>query len=47
VIDRAGVEAYCCECYRVVRRAHDRLPGPCIDPQQNGNGDRSAALIAI
>ncbi len=28
VIDRAGVEAYCCECYGVVRRALDRLPAP-------------------
>jgi CRP-like cAMP-binding protein len=28
VIERSGVEAYCCECYGVVRREYDRLPGP-------------------
>ncbi len=28
VIDRIGVEAYCCECYSVVRGEYDRLPGP-------------------
>ncbi len=28
VTDRSGVEASCCECYRVVRRAFERLPGP-------------------
>jgi hypothetical protein len=27
VIDPAGVEDYCCECYGVVRREYDRLPG--------------------
>jgi hypothetical protein len=27
VSDRAGVEAYCCECYQVVRREYDRLLG--------------------
>jgi len=27
VIDRIGVEAYCCECYGVVRSEYDRLPG--------------------
>ncbi len=27
VTDRRGVEARCCECYRVVRREYDRLPG--------------------
>ncbi len=27
VIDRIGVEAYCCECYSVVRGEYDRLPG--------------------
>ncbi len=27
VIDRVGVEAYCCECYSVVRGEYDRLPG--------------------
>ena len=27
VIDRAGVEDYCCECYSVVRGEYDRLPG--------------------
>jgi len=26
VINRAGVEAFCCECYGVVRRAFDVLP---------------------
>lgn len=26
VIDRAGAEAFCCECYGVVRRAFDLLP---------------------
>ena len=26
VVDRAGIEASCCECYGVVRRALDRLP---------------------
>ncbi len=25
VVDRAGLEAFCCECYGVVRRAFDRL----------------------
>jgi CRP-like cAMP-binding protein len=28
VVDRARVQAYCCDCYGVVRRAYDRLPGP-------------------
>jgi len=28
VIDRSGIEACCCECYGVVRREYDRLPGP-------------------
>jgi CRP-like cAMP-binding protein len=28
VIDRAGLEARCCECYGVVRREYDRLLGP-------------------
>lgn len=27
VLNRSGVEACCCECYRVVRRAFDRLAG--------------------
>lgn len=26
VIDRSGIEACCCACYRVVRREYDRLP---------------------
>ncbi len=26
VLDRIGVEACCCECYRVMRREYDRLP---------------------
>lgn len=28
VLDRAGLEAASCECYRVVRREYDRLLGP-------------------
>jgi CRP-like cAMP-binding protein len=31
VIDRAGVEACCCECYRAARREFDRV----LDPQPN------------
>jgi Mn-dependent DtxR family transcriptional regulator len=27
VLDRAGLEAACCECYRVVREEFDRLLG--------------------
>jgi hypothetical protein len=30
VMDRVGVEADCCECYRVVRREFDRLPRPSV-----------------
>jgi DNA-binding transcriptional MocR family regulator len=30
VMDRVGVEADCCECYRVVRREFDRLPSPSV-----------------
>ena len=26
VLDRVGIEASCCECYRVMRREYDRLP---------------------
>jgi hypothetical protein len=54
VTDRAGVEAYCCECYGVMRRAYDRLPGPHPYPltleghPRRGNGvDRVAALATI
>jgi len=35
VLDRIGLEACCCECYRVMRREYDRLPHPyvyAIDP---------------
>jgi CRP-like cAMP-binding protein len=28
VLDRIGVEALCCECYRVMRREYNRLPRP-------------------
>lgn len=31
VLDRAGVEACCCECYAVVRGEYDRLPRPSAD----------------
>jgi CRP-like cAMP-binding protein len=31
VVDRAGLEARCCECYRVVRREYDRLLGSVIN----------------
>jgi CRP-like cAMP-binding protein len=34
VIDRAGVEAFCCECYGVVRRAFDLLPAARASPPQ-------------
>jgi len=30
VVDRVGVEADCCECYRVVRRELDRLPSSSV-----------------
>ena len=40
VIDRLGLEALCCECYRVVRREYDRLPGPFADAL---NGTPTAA----
>ena len=29
VLDRPGLEARCCECYRVVRNEYDRLL-PCV-----------------
>jgi CRP-like cAMP-binding protein len=32
VVDRAGIEAYCCECYGVVRRAFDLLPAARASP---------------
>jgi len=32
VLDRAGLEARCCECYRVVKREYDRL----LDPPKAG-----------
>ena len=35
VLDRIGVEALCCECYRVMSREYNRLPRPyvcTIDP---------------
>ncbi len=42
VIDRAGIEACCCECYGVVRREYDRLIGPGTSATQHaspaGNG---------
>lgn len=54
VIDRAGVEAYCCECYGVMRAAYDRLPGSYLYPLQlegrprHGNGvDCIPALAAV
>ena len=28
IVDRAGLEAAACECYRVVRDEHERLLGP-------------------
>jgi CRP-like cAMP-binding protein len=31
VIDRAGLEVRCCECYRVVRREYDRLLGSVVN----------------
>jgi hypothetical protein len=31
VVDRTGVEAWCCECYRAVRREFDRV----FEPQAN------------
>jgi len=31
VTDRIGVEAYCCECYGVLRREYDRLTAPGVD----------------
>ncbi len=36
VIDRAGIEACCCECYGVVRREYDRLIGGGANAAQNG-----------
>ena len=42
VIDRSGLEARCCECYSVVRREYDRLPGP-VDHTLHG---RTAAATA-
>ncbi len=44
VVDRAGIEAYCCECYGVVRREYDRLVGAGANlthdalPPSNGRG---------
>jgi CRP-like cAMP-binding protein len=32
VIDRAALEAICCECYGVMRREYDRLLGLCARP---------------
>jgi len=54
VTDRAGIEAYCCECYGVMRHAYDRLPGPHLYPLSlngrppHGNGvERIPALATV
>jgi CRP-like cAMP-binding protein len=46
VVDRMGLEAVCCECYRVVRREYDRLPqfNPDIMPSAPLDGEEPPAV---
>ncbi len=41
VVDRAGIEEHCCECYGVVKREYDRLlpnvaPPAAVSPDRSG-----------
>lgn len=39
VLDRGGLEAHSCECYRVVRRAYERLDAAAVPPPvSSGDG---------
>jgi len=42
ILDRAGLEAAVCECYRVVRDEFDRLLGSSRAPAVNESGGRAA-----
>ncbi len=56
VIDRLGIEACCCDCYRVVRGAFDRLPrayawalpgSPCMPVSRSERLARGDVLEAV
>ena len=47
VVDRAGLEASCCECYRTMRQEYDRLlDGDAYTPQQEPLAARLRGYLA-
>jgi CRP-like cAMP-binding protein len=46
VVDRAGIEARCCECYAVVKRESDRLLPTAMQSESTVTGSRPAPAAA-
>jgi CRP-like cAMP-binding protein len=47
ILDRVGLEARTCECYRVVRRAYDKLPCAHAAPRRQATGRENGPPVLV